>query len=318
MFFCRARSYGCLAILMPGFLFPDCGEGNRPLAVATGNPAGVYYPLGGAMASHWTAEIPGIVVKAEVTAGSVTNLIQVARKESDIGFSQADAVADALAGRGRFPEPLPLLVLGRLYPNVVHLVSVRSRGIEKVEDLRGKRVSVGPPGSGNQVTAWNVLETLGFSPGDFRVRQLNYAQSIAALKDGRLDALFLAAGLGVSSIVELGLTRDLVLVPFTGQEIGLIEARNPAYEGFDVPPGVYRGVEEPVLTPSLWNMLVVHQDMPESLVASLTSSLLQGRDGFLRVTPNARFIERSELLKIGSLPAHPGASRVAPPPARAP
>jgi len=108
LFFCRARSFRCLAIAVPGLFFPGCAEGNRPLAVATGNPAGVYYPLGGAMASHWTADLPGVVVKAEVTAGSVTNLIQVARKESDIGFSQADAVADALGDAERDSDRLPL------------------------------------------------------------------------------------------------------------------------------------------------------------------------------------------------------------------
>ncbi len=287
------------------------GEGgSRPLAVATGTTAGVYYPLGGALASRWTADLPGVVVKAEVTAGSVTNLIQVARKESDVGFSQADAVADAVAGRGRFPAPLPVRVLGRLYPNVAHLLSVRGRGVERVQDLRGKRVSVGPPGSGNQVTAWNILKALGFDAEDFRVRQLNYTQGINALKDGRLDALFLAAGLGVSSVVELGLTRDLVLVPFTADEMERVEARNPAYQGFEVPVGTYRGVERLTLTPALWNMLVAHRDMPDPLAAALVRSLLEGRQDFLRVTPNAAFIRRSDLMDIGDLPAHPGALRL--------
>jgi len=305
----NGRDRAAVLLLVFVLAVAGCGKGNRPLAIATGNPAGVYYPLGGAIASRWSDDLPGIVVKAEGTAGSVTNLIQVARGESDIGFSQADAVADALAGRGRFPEPLPLRVLGRLYPNVLHLLSVRGRGVERVEDLRGKRVSVGPPGSGNQVTAWNVLEALGFGPDDFRVRQLNYTQSINAMKDGRLDALFLAAGLGVASVVELGLTRELLLVPFTEAEIERIEARNPAYEGFEVPADTYRGVETGTLTPSLWNLLVVHRDMPDALAASLVRSRLAGRDGFLRVTPNAAFIQRSELLLIGDLPAHPGARR---------
>ncbi len=284
-----------------------CGGEARPLAVATGTTAGVYYPLGGALASRWTEDLPGLVVKAEVTAGSVTNLIQVARKESDVGFSQADAVADAVVGRGRFPDPLPVRILARLYPNVVHLLSVRGRGVESVADLHGKRVSVGPPGSGNQVTSWNVLDALGIGPDDLRVRQLNYTQSINAMKDGRLDALFLAAGLGVSSVVELGLTRDLVLVPFAPEEIAAIEARNPAYEGFFVPEGAYRGVAAPTLTPSLWNMLVVHEDMPDRVAGALVRSLLAGREEFLRVTPNAAFIQPGELMAIGDLPPHPGA-----------
>lgn len=280
----------------------------RPLAFATGTTAGVYYPLGGAISSRWTRDLPGVVVKAEVSAGSVTNLIQVAKGESDIGIGQADAVADAAAGAGRFPEPLPVAVLGRVYPNVVHLLSVAGRGVRRVEDLNGKRVSVGPPGSGNEVTARNLLRAAGVAESDLRIRQMNYTQSINGLKDGALDALFLAAGLGVSSVIELGLTRDLVLVPFSAEEIARIEAANPAYQGFVVPPGVYRGVESGVLTPSLWNLLFVHRDMPEERVSALAGSLLAGREEFASVTRNADFIRLDSLDAVGSLPLHPGAA----------
>ena len=289
-------------------LSSGCGEERpRPLALATGTTAGVYYPLGGAMASRWTRDLPGLVVKAEVSAGSVTNLIQVAKGESDIGFGQADAVADAFRGTGRFPAPLPLAVLGRIYPNIVHLLSVEGRGVHSVPDLRGKRVSLGPPGSGNEVTARNVLRAVGIAESEFRVRQMNYTQSINGLKDGALDAVFLAAGLGVSSVVELGLTRDLVLVPFTPAEIAAVETANAAYQGIEVPPGVYRGVDVPTLAPSLWNLLFVHRDLPADLAKRLTASVLEGREEFRSVTRNADFIRVESLGDIGNLPLHPGA-----------
>lgn len=285
-----------------------CGdERPRPLALATGTTAGVYYPLGGAMASRWTRDLPGVVVKAEVSAGSVTNLIQVAKGESDIGFGQADAVADAFHGTGRFPTPLPLAVLGRIYPNVVHVLSVAGRGVASVPDLKGKRVSLGPPGSGNEVTARNVLRAVGIGEADFRVRQMNYNQSINGLKDGTLDAMFLAAGLGVSSVVELGLTRDLVLVPFTPAEIRAVEAENAAYQGLEVPPGVYRGVDVPTLTPSLWNLIIVHRDLDDTTARRLVASVLAGREEFRSVTRNADFIRIESLDDVGELPLHPGA-----------
>lgn len=300
-----AGAFAALAALAA----PGCSsDRQRPFAFATGTTAGVYYPLGGAISSRWTRDLPGIVVKAEVSAGSVTNLIQVAKRESDIGIGQADAVADAVAGTGRFPEPLPIAVLGRVYPNVVHLLSVAGRGVRRVEDLNGKRVSVGPPGSGNEVTARNLLRAAGVAESDLRIRQMNYTQSINGLKDGALDALFLAAGLGVSSVIELGLTRDLVLVPFSEAEIARIEAANPAYQGFVVPPGVYRGVESGVLTPSLWNLLFVHRDLPEEMVSAMAGSLLAGREEFTSVTRNADFIRLDSLDEVGALPLHPGAA----------
>ena len=297
-----------VAFAAGGALLAGCGEERpRPLALATGTTAGVYYPLGGALASRWTRDLPGVVVKAEVSAGSVTNLIQVAKGESDIGFGQADAVADAFRGTGRFPDPLPLAVLGRIYPNIVHLLSVEGRNVRAVPDLRGKRVSLGPPGSGNEVTARNVLRAVGIAEADFRVRQMNYSQSINGLTDGTVDAVFLAAGLGVSSVVELGLTRDLVLVPFTPEEIAAVETANAAYRGIEVPPGIYRGVDAPTLAPSLWNLLFVHRDLPSGVAKRLTASLFAGRDALRAVTRNADFIQLESLGDIGNLPLHPGA-----------
>ena len=289
------------------------GERPRPFALATGTTAGIYYPLGGAMARRFSRDLPGapgvppVVVRAEVSAGSVTNLIQVAKGESDIGFGQADAVADAFRGAGRFPAPLPLRVLGRVYPNIVHLLSVEGRGVASVGDLRGKRVSVGPPGSGNEVTARNVLRAVGIADAEIRVRQMNYTQSLNGLKDGTLDAVFLAAGLGVSSVIELGLTRRLVLVPFSRAEIAAVEAENAAYQGLEVPPGVYRGVEAATLTPSLWNLLFVHEDLDDRIAYALAASILAGREEFLAVTRNADFIRLDSLDAVGELPVHPGA-----------
>lgn len=300
----RAFTLGVAAAAIAGC----ASDRPRPLAFATGTTAGIYYPLGGAISSRWTREIPGVVVKAEVSAGSVTNLIQVAKGESEVGIGQADAVADAVAGSGRFPAPLPIAVLGRLYPNVVHLLSVAGRGVEALADLPGKRVSVGPPGSGNEVTARNLLRAAGIAEADLRLRQMNYTQSINGLKDGALDALFLAAGLGVASVIELGLTRDLVLVPFSEDEIARIEAANPAYQGFVVPPGVYPGVEGGVRTPSLWNLLFVHEDLPAPLAGRLAGSLLAGREEFRPVTRNADFLRIENLDAVGALPLHPGAA----------
>ena len=287
-----------------------CGsEGQRTLSIATGNTNGLYYPLGGGLASIWSRHVDGVNMKAETTAGSVTNLIQVAKGESEVGFTQADALAAALAGRGRFPEPMPLASLGKLYPNVVHLVTIRSTGIESVQDLRGRRVSVGPPGSGNAVTAWNVLEAMGIGESDFTVRQLNYAQMSNGLKDGTLDAGFIAGGVGMPAVVEIGVSRDMVLVPFSEDEIATIVRSEPAYSGFRVPPGAYRGVDAPVLTPTLWNLLVVSRTMEEGLAYDLTRSMLERRADLENISSVASFITPPSARDVGDFPLHPGALR---------
>lgn len=285
------------------------GEGQQTLSIATGNTNGLYYPLGGGLASIWSRHVDGVNMKAETTAGSVTNLIQVAKGESEVGFTQADALAAALAGSGRFPEPMPLASLGKLYPNVVHLVTIRSTGIESVQDLRGRRVSVGPPGSGNAVTAWNVLEAMGIGESDFTVRQLNYAQMSNGLKDGTLDAGFIAGGVGMPAVVEIGVSRDMVLVPFSEDEIATIVRSEPAYSGFVMPPGVYRGVDEPVLTPTLWNLLVVLDTMDDGLAYDLTRTMLERREDLANISSVASFITPLSARDVGDFPLHPGARR---------
>ncbi|WP_419947950.1 TAXI family TRAP transporter solute-binding subunit [Candidatus Palauibacter sp.] len=285
------------------------GGGQQTLSIATGNTNGLYYPLGGGLASIWSRHVDGVNMKAETTAGSVTNLIQVAKGESEVGFTQADALAAALAGTGRFPEPMPLLSIGKLYPNIVHLVTIRSTGITSVHDLRRRRVSVGPPGSGNAVTAWNVLEAMGIGEDDFTVRQLNYAQMSNGLKDGTLDAGFIAGGVGMPAVVEIGVSRDMVLVPFTEEEIATIVRAEPAYSGFVMPPGVYRGVDEPVLTPTLWNLLVVEGSMDDGLAYDLTRTMIERRADLENISSVASFITPASARDVGDFPLHPGARR---------
>ena len=132
-----------------------CSESTQPstFAIATGGPAGLYYPYGGGMASIWSKELPHVNAKAEVTGGSVTNVIQVARHESELGIAMADVVTDAYLGTGRFPNALPLRVLFTAYPNIVHILTLRGSGVEKVAELQGKRVSLGAAGSGTAVAA---------------------------------------------------------------------------------------------------------------------------------------------------------------------
>ncbi|TDI47330.1 MAG: TAXI family TRAP transporter solute-binding subunit [Acidobacteria bacterium] len=281
----------------------------QTLSFATGNPSGIYYPLGGGLASIWSRYVDGINIKAEVTAGSVTNLVQVAKLESHVGFAQGDSVADAVAGEGRFPYPLPLAILGKMYPNVVHLVTIEGSGITSVDDLRGKKVSVGPPGSGNFVTAWNILTALGITERDFTVRQLNYSETSNGLKNGTIDAGFIAGGLGIAAVVELAVTRKMVLVPFTDEEMKKVTAHIPAYSTFSVPPGVYRGVDEPVQTPTLWNLLVVHRDMDEDVAYRLIKALFDFRGTLEKISRVARLIVPETAASIGSLPLHPGAKR---------
>lgn len=220
-------------------LLTGCGDAGPTFSIATGGPAGLFYPFGGAMASIWSRELPDVNVRAEVTGGSVINVIQVARRESELGVTTADVLTDAYLGRGPFPEPLPLRILITAYPNLVHIVTLESRGIERVADLRGRRVSLGAAGSGTAVAAENLLRGLGLPLTQVAPTYLNLGETTSALKDGTIDAGFLVGGLGLAAVTELAATRDVRLVPLTTDELQTLAARDPAYAEGRVPAGAY-------------------------------------------------------------------------------
>ena len=132
------------------------------LSIATGGTGGVYYPMGGGLASVLSKHVPGMSATAEVTGGSVDNLKLVGTGKPYVGFSMADAAKDAKDGEDKFKgKPVDLRNLLILYPNLMHVVTVESTGIKSMKDLKGKRVSTGSPGSATEVMAFRLLEAAG-------------------------------------------------------------------------------------------------------------------------------------------------------------
>lgn len=296
-----------MALLAASLAGPPAGA--ETLSLATGNPSGIFYPLGGGIASVWSRHVPGMRIRAEVTAASVTNLIQVARGESAAALTMGDAMADAATGSGRFPHPLPVAALARLYPNLLHVVSVEGSGIRTLGDLRGRRVSLGAAGSGTALAARNVLDAVGIAEAELDTRRLNFAETAAALRDGGIDAGFVAAGIGNAAVTELGLSRPLVLVDFAETELGRISERHPAYAPFTLPAGVYPGVDAPTRLPSVWCLLAVRRDMDAALAERLVAALFDHREELLRVSRVVRFLTLESAADTGRLPLHPGARR---------
>src|SRR5829696_5007082 len=180
----------------------------KTISIGTGGTGGVYYPLGGAMANVLTKYLPGVQATAEVTGGSVDNLKLIGSGQSEIAFSMADAALDALKGEDKFKGgKVPLQTLLVLYPNRMHVATIEGTGIEKMADLKGKRVSTGSPGSATEVMAFRVIEAAGLDKDkDMRRERLGVAESVNALKDRKIDAFFWVGGLPTSAVTDLGAT----------------------------------------------------------------------------------------------------------------
>ena len=302
------RSKTAFSILLVCFL-TSCGQSDRTLAIATGGPAGLYYPFGGAMASLWSEVLPGVNAKAEVTGGSVTNVIQVARRESDLGIAMADVVSSAYAGTDKFSEPLPLRVLFTAYPNIVHLLSLRDSGITSIADLAGKRVALGAQGSGTSVAAINVLTGLGLSLDDIAPRYLSFGETTSGLKDGTLDAGFVVGGLGIAAVTELAVTRDLEIIALNDAEIEQLTEQFPAYAGYDIPGGTYNGVNESRQALGIWSAVVVHESMPEELAFSLACTVYRNHARLLAISPVVKDMTLANIHRLSAVPLHSGTQR---------
>lgn len=300
------------ALLVGLMLLGSCGQDQQrssTFSIATGGTAGLYYPFGGGMASLWSEHLPDVNVKAEVTGGSVTNVVQVARQESEFGLAMADVVTDAYLGQGRFPEPLPLRVLLNAYPNIVHILTLADSGINSIADLRGKRISLGASGSGTAIAAENVLTGLGLELADVAPVYLSFGETTSALKDGTIDAGFVVGGLGLAAVTELAVTRDLVLVALQDSDLAILHEKYPAYAGYNIPADTYSGITRPVQALGIWSAVVVHESMPEQLAYSLTCTLFKYKQALLGVSAVAKDMTVANLDKLAAVPLHPGSQR---------
>jgi hypothetical protein len=285
------------------------------LSIATGGTGGVYYPYGGAIARVISAHLPGVEATAEVTAASVDNLKLVRDHKSDIAFSLADTLDDAVSGRGAFARkgPVPARVLAVLYDNYTHLVASGSSGVARVADLAGKHVSIGAAGSGTELIATRVLRAAGLEPGrDFTPVSLGVAQSVDALKDGKIDACFWSGGVPTASVLDLASTRGIAwrLVP-NDDALGALQGTyGPSlYSRLIVPRNAYPGLPDDVAVVGVANLLVVHAGMPEQLAYDITRLLFEYQAELVAVHAEAANLKPATERTVSPAPFHPGAIR---------
>ena len=293
------------------------GSGTRFLSIATGGTGGVYYPYGGGIAKIINENVPGVRATAEVTAASVDNLKLIRDGKADLAFTFADTLADAVQGRGAFQPsgPVPVASLAVLYANFLHLVALGSSNIHTVEDLRGKVISTGSPGSGTEVLAFRVLRAAGLDPArDVRHQGLGVSESVEALKDGKVEAFFWGGGLPTPAVQDLthtsGITVRLIptahLVPSLRKEFGAV------YFETSVDAGVYKGVTAPVAVIGSFNVLVVNKAMDDQLAYDITRVLFEKQSELAAIHPEARKLSLDTAAADSPADFHPGAVRLLP------
>ncbi len=276
-----------------GLARPALAQGSQQLAIATGTTGGVYYPLGGGMASIFSRTIPGMSATVEVTGGSVANLQLLGANRVGMILTQVDAAVDAVAGKERFANrAVPARAILVMYTNRMQVVTTAATGITKMADLKGKRVSTGAPGSATEVMAFRLIEAAGLDrEKDFRARErLSPAESTNAIKDGKLDAYFFVSGVPTAAITDLGATpgQKLVLVDHAEFVPAIVAKHGPIYFAEEIPAGTYPGQDRPNKQKSVANIIAVREDMPDVLVGQLLAAIWDNLEELHRVHGEAR------------------------------
>lgn len=283
------------------------------LSIATGGTGGVYYPLGGGLANVISKSLPGIEATAEVTSASVDNIKLVGAGKADVAFTLADTAADGFNGVGKFKEKVPVRALAVLYANKSQWVTVEGTGVQRIQDLKGRRISTGAPGSGTETIALRILEAYGMNPEkDVTREKLSVAESVNALKDRKIDAFFWSGGVPTAAVTDLAATpgMKIKLIDHADAIPALVKKYGPLYVKGTIPAGSYPGQAKDAQVADVWNLLVVSEKMDEKLAHDLAKAVFEHQKELAGVHAEAKNLDLSRQYEIGSpVPFHPGAAR---------
>jgi hypothetical protein len=298
------------AVVVLGLLLA-CGgtsTGSRQfLSIGTGGTGGIYYPIGGAIASRLSARDSTRQYTAEVTGGSVENVNRLREGQIDLGFGLAVTVYEAYHGGLDYDAPFRnLRVVAPLYANLVHVLVPRGSSVESIGELAGARISVGAAGSGTEQVARQILEAYGLSPGDVEARYLTFSESAASLRDGAIDAAIISVGYPAAAVLEATTTGGARLLPLDPDRIEALKSEYPYYSSGVIPEGSYPGVNRAITTVAMMNWIVATEQLDPDVVETLLEVLRDDRRALGQVHEMAGQIDLAALAE-SPVPLHPQA-----------
>ncbi|WP_062104423.1 TAXI family TRAP transporter solute-binding subunit [Bacillus niameyensis] len=277
------------------------------LSLATGGTGGTYYPLGGSMASI-IQDATGIDANATTSNASAENMTLLKKKEVEVAFTQTDIATYANEGTMMFEGEKIENVrgLGTLYPETIQIVTIADTGINSVEDLKGKAVSIGEAGSGTRANAEQILEMYGMTVDDIKARNLSFDDSSTGIQDGTIDAAFITAGTPTGAVEGLAATKDVKILPLDNDKIEALIEKYPYYAKETIPAGTYKA-ENDIETVAVQAMLVVREDLSEDLVYDITKAIFENTDKIGHA--KSELIDAEKALNGMGIEIHPGAKK---------
>ncbi len=277
------------------------------ISIGTGGTGGIYYPYGGGVAEIWSKYVKGVKAVAEVTGASVENVKLAHKGETVIGEVMGDVAVAGFNGLSKFNgKKHDILSMAIMYPNLLQIVSLKSSGITDITQVKGRSISTGSPGSGTNFMAEAVLKALNIAPDSYKDSRLSFTENANALRDGTIDVGVWSVGPGTSSILDLATTHEIHMIGFTPEQTEQILAANKTYSAVELAGGVYRGVDQPVSTIGVWNVMICQASLDTEMVYNLVKALFEHNDYLQKIHPSAAYTTPENAVKYSQIPLHPG------------
>jgi uncharacterized protein len=297
----------CVALALPA---GDAQAGTR-LLMGTGGLAGVYYPIGSAISKIITSKVPGVEATVQTSAAGMENLRLLSLKEIDMGLVQNSDAYNAFNGLVFFKDkPIKnIRGIAVLYPQPIQVVVRGDANIKTFYDLKGKRVGVGAPGSGEETTFRRLMSVYKLTYQDMDAKLISLAEQAAQFKDRHLDAMWYVSGVPASGILDVASVHSIRLVPITGKERDDLIKSDPTFIKSVVPKGSYPGMGEDLETVASPAYLVCLDSLKEDDVYRMTKAMFDNLKELASSHKQAENIKLETALIGSTIPLHPGAEK---------
>lgn len=280
------------------------------ITILTGGSSGVYYPLGGTLAKIY--QDLGAKANSQSTSASAANATTLNQGKAEIGFTMGDAAADAYEGIDSFEETGAqenIRSISALYTNYLQIVATKDSGITTVADLKNKRVAVGAPASGTEISAKRILAAYDMDYDDVRADFLSFSEGVEGMKNGNIDAVVISSGLPNAGILELATTKEIIIVEIEEDKILEMQKDYPTFFPTTVPSDTYDSMESDVNTVGVNNYLITHKDVSDDIAYAMTKALFENISEMQNSHNAAKDIDINKALENLPAPLHPGAKK---------